>query len=293
MYFEKIVILGTGKLALDCADHVKQMDIDYELFDMNEIQMDRMEKMAKSKELNYYHLEKQKTMNQLRGQEGKVLLVSAINPCIIPKDILEKKNITAVNCHQALLPKHPGRNAEAWAIYEQDKASGITWHYMTSVVDEGDILVQKEIPLEENITSFQLFRQQMDSAFEGFRELLEMVEAGPCKGIRQLRREKGKLHYSWEIPNDGYLNIYWNSEKISAFLRAMDYSALKVLGEWKVIYEGIEYAFSKYKIQKLDKKAISFQCVMDGDTLIVEKEMYRFYCKSCKMVQQQKVKNIG
>lgn len=293
MYFEKVIILGTGTLALDCALYIKEKGLDYELFDMNELFLDRMQIMAQHKRLNYYHYDKEETMDQLREQTEKLLLVSAINPCIIPKDIIEKENITAINCHQALLPKHPGRNAEAWAIFEQDKTAGITWHYMTLGVDEGDILIQKEILLEEKITSFQLFRQQMNVAFEAFQELFEMFKNGPCKGNRQQRKEKGKMHFSWEIPNEGYLNMYWNAKKISAFLRAMDYSVLKILGDRKIVFNGMEYSFSSYKIQKLEKEETSFKCYIEKDSIVLEKEMYRFYCKKCKVVQQQKIKNIG
>lgn len=57
-----------------------------------------------------------------------------------------------------------------------------------------------------------------------------------------------KIHYSWEVPNDGYLDPEWNSGKISRFLRAMDYGILKTLGDPKIILQGKRYTWISYEI---------------------------------------------
>ena len=55
------------------------------------------------------------------------------------------------------------------------------------------------------------------------------VKKEPVKIEEPKQKEKTKeisYHKSWERPNGGYLDLGWRAEKISAFLRAMDYSIL-------------------------------------------------------------------
>jgi methionyl-tRNA formyltransferase len=148
------------------------------------------------------------------------------------------------------LPRHPGRNAEAWAIFEQDSETGITWHMITEKVDAGKILIQKKVSLDEHMTSIQLLKKQHSLAVQGFTEILEdvvnskMVVSSPNNNLR------GQLHYSWEVPNDGVLSLDWDGAKMSAFLRAMDYGILDVLGKPSVIIDGVGYTWKKYLIER-------------------------------------------
>jgi len=52
----------------------------------------------------------------------------------------------AINCHYGLLPDRRGWKTTAWSLYEGSPLSGFTYHYMTTGVDEGPVLVTGEIP---------------------------------------------------------------------------------------------------------------------------------------------------
>ncbi len=175
---------------------------------------------------------------EIKSLTGNTLLISAINPRIIPADLLARPGLTAINCHQSLLPRHPGRNAEMWAIFEEDKETGITWHYMTPEVDGGSILVQKSFLITEETTSFHVFHRQIQLAFEGFQEIIVSLLNGQAKAMPQLLSPLRKLHYSWEMPSNGVLNLSWNGRKISAFLRALDYAGLQVVKPPGFLFEG-------------------------------------------------------
>lgn len=249
---EKIYVLGTGNLALHCAFYAKEHKMEVLLFEMAEKKSMFMEKKAKKMKIQYFHEGKEIVFERLLEEKEDILLVSAINEYIIPAKVLEKENITAVNLHQALLPKHPGRNAESWVIFEQEKVSGVTWHFMESCVDKGDIIIQKEIPLDDTITAYELFQKQIEAGKEAFNEIFEDLI-----GIKAFRmpQEKGTgihFHKSFEIPNQGYLDLNWSGEKRSAFLRAMDYSVLNVMGRPKLLYKSRVYQWKKYEIQKTD-----------------------------------------
>ncbi len=263
---EKIYILGTGNLALHCAFYAREHKREVLLFEMAEKKSMFMETKAKKLEIQYFHEGKEIVFYRLLEETENVLLISAINEYIIPAKVLEKKNITAVNLHQALLPKHPGRNAESWVIFEQEKVTGITWHFMESRVDKGDIIIQKEIALDDDITAYKLFQKQIEAAKEAFNEIFEDLIEGKAYRIPQEKKTGIHFHKSYEIPNNGYLDLSWSGEKRSAFLRAMDYSVLNVMGRPKLYFKDEIYQWKKYEIHKTDS--------MEEKMIFREKDIY-------------------
>lgn len=249
---KKIYVLGTGNLALHCALYARERKREVLLFEMAEKKSMFMEARAKKLGIQYFHEGKEMVFQRLLEETEDILLVSAINEYIIPAKVLEKGNITAVNLHQALLPKHPGRNAESWAIFEREKVSGVTWHFMENRVDKGDLIIQKEIVLDDSITAYELFQKQIEAGKEAFNEIFEDLTEGKAFRIPQEKAFTYPFHKSYEIPNKGYLDLNWPGEKQSAFLRAMDYSVLHVMGHPKLLYKGRTYQWKKYEIYKTD-----------------------------------------
>ena len=250
MNYEHILILGTGRLALDCTVHIKSMRLPCVLYDMNAAPSALLKRQSAHFGLNCRQISPKEAYSEIKSLTGNTLLISAINPCILPADLLARPGLTAINCHQALLPRHPGRNAEMWAIFEEDQETGITWHYMTPEVDGGNILVQKSFPITDEMTSYQVFRKQIQLAFQGFEEIITPLLKGQVKSAPQCSCPLRKMHYSWEIPADGVIDVHWSGRKISAFLRAMDYAGLQVVKPPRIFIQGEYFSWKKYKIQK-------------------------------------------
>lgn len=277
---EKIYVLGTGKLALHCAGYAKDRGKEVLLFEMAEKKSMFMETRAGKLGIPYFHEKKQQVFQTLLEETEEILLVSAINEYILPAEILEKENVTAINLHQALLPKHPGRNAECWAIFEQEPVSGITWHYMEKEVDKGDIIIRKEITLSESITAYELFQKQIQAAEEAFDEIFQEVINKTAERIPQEKTKEISYHKSWERPNGGYLDLGWRAEKISAFLRAMDYSILKVMEPPKLQYQGKTYQWKKYEIEK--RVSGEEKITIEEGNIRLQKEGMMILLKNCK-----------
>lgn len=277
---EKIYVLGTGNLALHCARYVKDRGNEVLVFEMAEKKSMFMQVRAEKLGIPYFHETKQQVFQILLEETEEILLVSAINEYILPEEILEKENVTAINLHQALLPKHPGRNAECWAIFEQEQVSGITWHYMEKEVDKGDIIIQKEIALSESITAYELFQKQIQVAGEAFEEIFQGVINGNIERTPQEKTKEISYHRSWERPNDGYLDLEWRAEKISAFLRAMDYSVLKVMESPKLQYQGKTYQWKKYEIQKQASREEKIE--LEEGNIRLQKDGVKILLRNCK-----------
>ena len=66
--------------------------------------------------------------------------------------------------------------------------------------------------------------------------------------VEKQKSQKTKMHFSYEVPNDGYLDMNWSLEKKSAFLRCMDYGKLQVLGVPKIQIAGQVFTWQNYEI---------------------------------------------
>lgn len=278
MSFRTALVLGTGTLPLACAVTLKNHGLPVKIFDMDEKPSGLLKRRAEAEGIPYEQQEAKSLFRELSGLSESTLLVSAINPYILPKYLLDNTNITAINCHQALLPRHPGRNAEMWALYEGDEKTGITWHILTNQVDAGDILIQKELPITESLTSYLIFREQIRLAEEGFKEMLPALLDGTITPVPQEQIPDRILHYSWEVPNEGMLNADWTAKKISAFLRAMDYSILNVVPSPRISIEGSNYIWKKYKITHEDRFPDGIS-MTDGSIFIQKTGMLFELCK--------------
>ena len=277
----KIYVVGSGNLAVHCAGYAKDKGMEVFLFEMAEKKSMFVEARAAKFGIAYFHEKKENVFQRILEETEECLLISAINEFIIPAEILEKNNVVAVNLHQALLPKHPGRNAECWAIYEQDKVSGITWHYMKKQVDAGDIILQKEIKLTDNMTAYQLFQKQIEVAGEAFEEIFDDLINGKIVGKPQIKDKTVKLHKSWEVPNEGYLDLGWSGEKRSAFLRAMDYSVLNVMEAPKLLYQNKVYRWKKYEINRTD--SMEEKIMVDEQNIQLQKDGILITLKKYKL----------
>lgn len=248
MKFMKAAVLGTGTLPLFAAGVLREKGLSVTVYDMDEKTSGLLKRRAQAESLSYEHSVPKELFKSLSLEKDPILVVSAINPYILPGYLLSNPAVTAINCHQALLPRHPGRNAEMWAIFEEDTIAGITWHVLTNEVDAGDILIQKSFPLTEKHTAYLVFREQILLAEEAFSEILPGLLSGSLRPVPQEKLTDRKLHYSRDLPNNGFLNPDWDAKKTSAFLRSMDYSILSVVPKPRIqIQEGC-FTWKKYKI---------------------------------------------
>lgn len=71
---------------------------------------------------------------------------------IIRPDILNSVGYNAINVHSSLLPKNRGPNPIQWAIIHGEEKTGVTLHYISNELDEGDIISQEETLIKQTDT---------------------------------------------------------------------------------------------------------------------------------------------
>ena len=128
MKFKKALVMGTGRLPFQCALRLggffDQADICVLEIKLTEVSV--LEKLCMNHQISYACLSKTQIEERLRGISEPTLVVSAVNTYLFQPWFLQQEHITTINYHNALLPRHRGRNAESWAIFDGDEETGIT-----------------------------------------------------------------------------------------------------------------------------------------------------------------------
>lgn len=185
---------------------------------------------------------------------GPVLVISASNNYIFPKRLLDGGAVDVVNFHNALLPEYPGRNAPSWAIYNREKKTGITWHYVTAEVDAGDIIIQKVCDIPDYIKAYELAAKLMDLAAEAFDEIYESVLSGTASRTVQQGNSRRHLYKSTEVPGDGSFELSDLAENIYRLLRAMDYGKNEIFPLPTTWFSGKRISVKRYRIVETDER---------------------------------------
>ena len=141
--------------------------------------------------------------------------ISSLNPDILvcfaygkifgPK-FLELFPMGAINLHPSLLPKYRGCAPVPASILNQDKITGITIQRLVQQMDAGDILLQKELPIEKDDNSETVLNKASSQGGKLFLEVLNQIEnktenpvpqdESQATYCRMLEKEDGRIDWS-------------------------------------------------------------------------------------------------
>ena len=99
------------------------------------------------------------------------------------RDILNL--VPCVNFHPALLPKNRGANPYFWAIYLNQKVTGLSAHFMDEKFDKGDIILQEAITIDDWETGMSLKDKATRMARGMVVDLLNLFDKNQIQPIKQ------------------------------------------------------------------------------------------------------------
>lgn len=271
---KRYIVIGTAALAADIAQFLINLRHSVSVWEKSYSGHSSLKALCEVRDISYRSFsEDNEISDSLREILGidSLRIISAVNTYIFPKDIVENDNFSGINYHNALLPAHRGMNAEAWSIYNCDKVTGITWHKIASGVDKGELLCTREIPLNEELTSIKLLVLQSEAAYDCFLEIAEDFICDRLVGSPQTQ-EKTDFHFIKDVPNNGCLDMTWSAEKMSAFLRAMDYGILFTLGKPYVLLEEKKWFVGRYRMINTQTPFVEDEIVRNQNTLTIHKK---------------------
>jgi len=167
-------------------------------------------------------------------------LFSIVNGKVLSSRILDYPRLCAINYHDAPLPKYAGIHATSWAIINDEKTHGISWHVMSSRIDEGDILEQNIFPIEVSDTALMLNLKCYNHALESFRLLVKKLE-------------KQSVHsFPQELRNRSYYGYHQKPENVG-------------LADWKLPAQDIDRLFRGLYFGNYPNKLASFKVLIDQE----------------------------
>ena len=148
-------------------------------------------------------------------------LFSISNMRVVPAEALLCPVLGAINFHEAPLPQYAGVNTPIWGLIGGEPSWGITWHFMTTKLDAGEILLTSSFGIAPDETALSLKTKCFAAGLESFAELIGMLSSGTAA-----KRPQGPMgrYYGKHQRVTAAAAIDWTTpaKEIEAMVRALD-----------------------------------------------------------------------
>jgi methionyl-tRNA formyltransferase len=111
------------------------------------------------------------------------LIVSVACPYILKEKLLALPPLGCINVHHAPLPRYKGMMPTFWQMFHGEKEVGVTIHYMAARVDEGEALLQEQLPIQAGESLDSLIRRAKRHAAHCMRDVLPQIAAQTQKTL--------------------------------------------------------------------------------------------------------------
>ena len=123
-------------------------------------------------------------LEELKAFEADVFVVIAYGR-ILPESILNLPKYGCINVHGSLLPKYRGAAPIQWSVIDGESVTGVSIMYMDIGLDTGDVILQKEMKINDDATSANVHDEMSILGAEALIEALELIEQGNVQRVKQ------------------------------------------------------------------------------------------------------------
>ena len=169
-----------------------------------------------------------------------------------PQELVKIPRHGTIQYHPSLLPKYRGPSAINWAIALGEEKTGLTIFRPSDGLDEGEIILQKEVPIGPNDTLGQVY---FDHLFPlGVQALLEAADFVVAEKHQEITQDESQANYEgWFEVNAA--QIHWASHisQVYNLIRACNPApgAWTKFGEQKVqIYDAHKHVSATFGVVK-------------------------------------------
>lgn len=138
---------------------------------------------------------------------------------LLKREVLSLPRIACLGFHASLLPKYRGRAPVNWAIINGEEETGNTMIVLEAGADEGDIVAQRVIPIEDDDDCGTVYQKVSSSECEMLSEVLPLIRQG-----RMPRRKQDSLEatvFPRRRPEDGLIEWSQPSRRLNNWIRAL------------------------------------------------------------------------
>jgi len=138
---------------------------------------------------------------------------------ILPPEIFKIPRLGSINLHASLLPRYRGAAPINWAIIKGDKVSGITTFFLDDKVDTGNIILQKEIPIDINESFGEVYYKMSEAGSPLLIETIEKIKEGNFELLNQDNSQATKAPKIFR--KDCVINWNDNAFNVHNFVRGL------------------------------------------------------------------------
>ncbi len=153
-----------------------------------------VKKFASSKNLPVFqptNLKDQEFNQTLEYLKPDVQVVVAFR--MLPEVVWRIPNHGTFNMHASLLPNYRGAAPINWAIINQEKKTGVSTFFIDNNIDSGEVIMQKEIIIDEKETAGTLHDKVMIEGALLILKTLNAIAQGDARITKQAEIDSGCL----------------------------------------------------------------------------------------------------
>ena len=173
------------------------------------------------------NLKDDKFVEKLKKFNADIFLVIAFRK--LPKKVWQIPKKGTINLHTSFLPDYRGAGPINWVLINGEKHTGISSFFINDKIDQGDIILQKKISIDKNMTAAQLHNQMIIDGIEITNKTIELIRNNTLKIKIQNQSE---THKKAPKINKELLRINWGQSidqihnKIRGLSPFLDYNEL-------------------------------------------------------------------
>ncbi|MDI6713572.1 MAG: methionyl-tRNA formyltransferase [Thermodesulfovibrio sp.] len=200
----------------------------------------------------------EKFIETLKKLNPEIAIVVAYGK-ILPREVLEIPALGCINLHASLLPKYRGAAPIQWALIKGEKITGVTTMLIDEGLDTGPILLQKEVPIDDDDNAQSLSEKL---AVIGADLVIETIDK-MRRGLITPTPQTGQISYAPLLKKeDG--KIDWQKSAIEIF------NLIRGTYPWPCAYCYFKKERLKIiKAQPLEEKASPGLIIKAKDELII------------------------
>lgn len=148
------------------------------------------------------------------------ILVSCGFSYILPIATVEKARF-AINVHATLLPKYRGYRSVPFIIMNGERESGVTIHFISDQMDDGDIILQESFPLNSFDTVKSHVRKSLEIEADLLLKAINQLKNGNFSRVKQ-NPNSASTYNQMRTPKDSIVDWNLSLKELYNSIRACD-----------------------------------------------------------------------
>jgi methionyl-tRNA formyltransferase len=223
----KIGVIGNGKMAVECMKEMlshENVKIVFGICQPEKDPQDAVNYFCREKNIDvqtFRRINSPEALEFIKSKEPDYIF-SINNFRLLSENLIKIPAKGIINFHNGPLPRYGGVNIPSWVIINGEKEHGVTWHFVDSGIDTGDIIAQEMFPLDDDITASRLMTMSIIAGLKLFKVFFPQLLK---EQINRIPQTGESLYYSLkDLPeNNGIIDFSWTYDKISRLVRGLNF----------------------------------------------------------------------